>query len=38
MDTVEGLSQFFIKRREDRNIELVLAKVTDDLLFSSTVD
>lgn len=36
MDTVESVYEIFIKRREDRSAALVLAKVTDDLLFAGT--
>lgn len=38
MDRVNGISQLFIKRRSDDTIKLILAKVTDDLLFTGDID
>lgn len=36
METVRGISQLFVKRREDGSILLMVAKVTDDLLIAAS--
>lgn len=38
MEILTGVSQLFLKLREDRSIGLILSKVTDYLLFSGTID
>lgn len=38
MERVNGLSQFLIKRAHDGVIELMLVKVTDDILFADSID
>lgn len=38
MYTVEGVSQLFIKRRQDGSIMLMVAKVTDDLLIAADTE
>lgn len=37
LDAMEGVSQFVIKRRPDRSVTLVLAKMTDHLLFAGSI-
>lgn len=36
MDTIKGVSQLFIKQRDDNSIALFVAKITDDLVFART--
>lgn len=38
MGTVSGFSQLFLKRRKDSSIQLILAKITDDLLIAGTTN
>lgn len=36
METVTGVSQLFIKRGAEGNIQMIMAKITDDLLFAGS--
>lgn len=37
MERVTGISQLFLRRRQDGSIAMIMAKVTDDLLFAGTI-
>lgn len=37
-EQVRGVSQLFIRRKEDGKIRMILEKVTDDLLFASDIE
>lgn len=37
MKTITGVSQIFVKRKPNGSIQLLLAKITDDLLFAGTM-